>query len=546
MARRGGGEDRGADPDAVPPGLDAARPSEIPPTGWKDILVRAFKKSGKDNLSIVAKGVGFSIFTSLVPTLTAVIAIYGLVVSPDEAKRQIERVASNLPGGAQSTIQTLVENLTKTGSGALTAGLVVSIVIALYSASGAVNSLITAVALAYDEENNRSFIRKKAVAYGLTAGAIVFFIIVLALVAVLPALLGSFADRLPGGVSVLSRIVSLLLLLALFILAVGVLYRVGPDRAGAQVKWVTPGALTAAVAWVIASAGFGVYVQYGSFGSAFGTFSVFIVLLFWLYLTAYIIGLGAEINAAAEMQTARDTTTGDPRPIGQRGSVVADALPAGVTGPRANRIVAEISRSTGRDDERAPERGAATPPGGSADGGSAAAGAPAGDGPAGQADTGSGRVSDAGHHGRRGARMSDSQPAGGTPATAASTASTGELVKMLSEQVSTLVRSEVQLAQTEVKEKGKKLGVGAGLFGGAGFIVLYALNAAFATAIIVLHLFLPLWLSALIVTAALFLVGAILALLGRREVKQGSMPVPRQAIESTKKDVAAVREAAHR
>ena len=140
--------------------------------------------------------------------------------------------------------------------------------------------------------------------------------------------------------------------------------------------------------------------------------------------------------------------------------------------------------------------------------------------------------------------MSDSAREGAGPP--AGEASTGELVKRLSEQVSTLVRSEVQLAQTEVKEKGKKLGVGAGLFGGAGFIVLYALNALFATLIIVLHLWLSLWLSALIVTVFLFLVGAVLALIGRREVKQGKPPVPTEAIASTRKDVAAIKEAAHR
>jgi len=128
----------------------------------------------------------------------------------------------------------------------------------------------------------------------------------------------------------------------------------------------------------------------------------------------------------------------------------------------------------------------------------------------------------------------------------AAAASTGDLVKALSEQMSTLVRSEIQLAQVEVKEKGKKLGLGAGLFGGAGAIALYAVNALIATVIIVLDLFLPLWLAALIVTVVLFVIAAVLALVGKKEVQQAAPPVPQEAIASTKKDLATVKEAARR
>jgi len=124
--------------------------------------------------------------------------------------------------------------------------------------------------------------------------------------------------------------------------------------------------------------------------------------------------------------------------------------------------------------------------------------------------------------------------------------STGELVKTLSEQLSTLVRSEIQLAQVEMKQKGKKLGIGAGLFGGAGLLGFYGLGALIATLIIVLDLFLPLWLAALIVTLVLFAAAGVLALAGKKEVAQGTPPVPTEAIASTKKDVATVKEAARR
>ena len=334
-----------------PPGIDADKPTEVPARGWWQILKRAFKESGKDNISIIAQGVAYSAFTALVPALTAVIAIYGLVVSPARARQQVTNATDSLPAAARSTISTLVENLTKTGSGALTLGLVISILLALYSASGAVNNLITATNIAYNESNDRKFLKKKLIAYGLTVGAIVFFIVVLGIVAVLPAVLKAVSDQLPGGVGVATQFVSVLLLVVLFLVASAVLYRVGPDRAAPKLAWASPGAVFAAVVWVIASVALGLYVRYGSFGSSFGPFAGIIILLFWLYLTAYVILLGAEVNSEAELQTARDTTTGPDEPLGDRGAEKADRVPDGT--PAAT---AQAASERGLSEDRAGRR----------------------------------------------------------------------------------------------------------------------------------------------------------------------------------------------
>lgn len=334
-----------------PPGIDADKPSEVPAKGWFQILKRAFKESGKDNVSIIAQGVAYSAFTALVPTLTAVIAIYGLVVSRAQARQQVLNATDSLPASAQQTITTLIDKITSTSSGALTAGLVVSVLLALYSASGAVNALITAVNIAYDETNDRKFLKKKLIAYGLTAGAIVFFIIVLGLVAVLPAVLKSVSGQLPGGVGALTQVVSVLLLVVLFLVACAVLYRVGPDRAAPELVWASPGAGFAAVVWVIASVALGLYVRFGSFGSSFGPFAGIIILLFWLYLTAYVILLGAEVNSEAELQTARDTTTGPDRALGDRDAQKADRVPEGTSRARAAAVAGE-----GMSEDRAQQR----------------------------------------------------------------------------------------------------------------------------------------------------------------------------------------------
>lgn len=332
-----------------PPGIDAGKPTEVPARGWVQILKRAFQESGEDNVSIIAKGVAYSAFTALVPALTAIIAIYGLVVSPARARQQVLNATGSLPAAARSTISTLVDSLTKTGSGALTAGLVVSILLAVYSASGAVNSLITAVNIAYDETNDRPFLKKKLIAYGLTVGAIVFLIIVLGIVAVLPTVLKVVSDRLPGGVGAATQIGSVVLLVLLFLIASAVLYRVGPDRAAPRLVWASPGAIFAAVVWVIASVGLGLYVRYGHFGTSFGPFAGIVILLFWLYLTAYIVLFGAEVNSEAELQTARDTTTGPDRPLGERDAQKADRVPDG-TPPGT--VEAVSTRSRGEESAR--------------------------------------------------------------------------------------------------------------------------------------------------------------------------------------------------
>ena len=118
-----------------------------------------------------------------------------------------------------------------------------------------------------------------------------------------------------------------------------------------------------------------------------------------------------------------------------------------------------------------------------------------------------------------------------------SQASVAELVKQLSEQTSRLARQEVELAKAELAEKGKRAGIGAGMFGGAGAVGFYALGALIATAILGLATALAAWLSALIVTVVLGAVAGILALQGRAKVAQATPPVPEQASESVKEDV---------
>jgi MFS family permease len=127
-----------------------------------------------------------------------------------------------------------------------------------------------------------------------------------------------------------------------------------------------------------------------------------------------------------------------------------------------------------------------------------------------------------------------------------STASTGELVRRLSAQLSELVRRELDLARTELASKGKRAGAGAGLAGAGGVLALFGVGALIAAAIAGLATVMPVWLSALIVAAVLLLVAGVLALVGRGRLRQAAPPVPEQAVRGAQDDVAAVKNAVHR
>jgi membrane protein len=316
----------GAPSEQALPGVHATKPTEIPWRGWRQILKRAWAENKADNMPIIAAGVAFWGFLAIFPALIALISIYGLVASPATVTTQVEQFSKSLPSSAATLISDQLKSITSHSGGALTVGLVISILAALWSASGGVNNLITAVNLAYDEVETRSVVKRRLLSLALTLGAIVFVLLSLGLVAVLPVVIG----KLPLGVvgTVLAQVAQWVLLLALMVGSLAVLYRVAPDRDAPKFRWVSLGSIIATVAWVVVSVLFTLYVNnFGSYDKTYGTIAGVIVLMLWLYLTCYLILLGAEINAEAEHQTARDTTEGAPVPMGRRDAEVADTLP---------------------------------------------------------------------------------------------------------------------------------------------------------------------------------------------------------------------------
>jgi membrane protein len=329
VAAAEGGEPANATDAAVGsperPGDQAAVPTQIPPKGWWQVTRRAFKESSADNVGILAGGIAYAAFLALFPALIAGISLFGLVADPATIAQQAEGVLAALPETAQPLIRDQIVALTQTPSGALSFSLVVSILLALWSASAGTSSLMTGINIAYDEQESRNFFKLRGTALLLTLGAIIFVLLTLALVAVVPALLNALA--LGTFINVIVQIVRWALLVALVVVALAVVYRMAPDRDAPQFKWTSIGAVIAAALWVLASLGFSLYVNnFGSYNKTYGALAGVVVLLLWLYLTSYIILLGAEINAESEKQTRKDTTTGPAVPVGERRAEAADTV----------------------------------------------------------------------------------------------------------------------------------------------------------------------------------------------------------------------------
>jgi membrane protein len=306
------------------PGGEADKPTEIPPKGWFQVVKRGFAEAKADQVPLLAAGVAFYAFLAIFPSLIATVLIYGLVVEPRQIAEQISELTAGLPEEASLIItdQVTLASSRETGAGI---GAVLAILLALWAASGGMSNLMTAISTAYDEEEKRSFIKKRALALAMTVGAIVFLIVMLSLVAVFPAI----ADLIDNGVvRFLLQVARWVLIAALVSAALAVLYRVAPDRDGPKMRWVSVGAGAATVLWLLASLGFSIYVaNFGNYAKTYGAIAGIVVMLFWLWITSYAILLGAEINAESEQQTVRDTTKGREAPLGERDAVKADSLP---------------------------------------------------------------------------------------------------------------------------------------------------------------------------------------------------------------------------
>ncbi|MFC7398378.1 YihY/virulence factor BrkB family protein [Chelatococcus sp. GCM10030263] len=308
-------------------GRHATTPSEIPARGWKDIGLRVYRNISTHRVLAIAAGVTFYSILAIFPAIAALVSLYGLFADAGTIGAQLDQVAGVLPSGAIDVLREQMTRVASQGGGTLGLTFAIGLLAALWSSNAGMKALFDALNVVYGEEEKRGFFKLNAVSLAFTTGAILFLLVAMAAVVVLPVALNFVG--LGGASDLLIRLVRWPLLLVAIILALAVLYRYGPSRDLPRWRWTTWGSAFAAVAWVIASILFSWYAaNFGSYNETYGSLGAVIGFMIWIWISAIVILVGAELDAEMEHQTARDTTVGQPRPLGRRGAAVADTVGA--------------------------------------------------------------------------------------------------------------------------------------------------------------------------------------------------------------------------
>ncbi|MEX2576137.1 MAG: YihY/virulence factor BrkB family protein, partial [Halofilum sp. (in: g-proteobacteria)] len=277
-------------------GRESRQPTQIPARGWTDVFTRVIRQQGEDNLSIVAAGVAFYALLALLPALTAAISVYALVADPAQVQQQVQGLAQLMPDQAQRLVSNELGRIASSSGGAIGVGLIGGLLVAFWSASKGTKSLLTALNIAYNEHEDRGFLRFNAIGLGLTVVLVLGAVLAIGLVVALPIALTALG--LGGWAGMAVSLARWVILGVGVIAALAVLYRFGPSRQPAEWSWVTPGSIAATVLWLVASILFSIYVaNFGNYNATYGTLGAVILLLLWFQISAYIVLLGAEINS---------------------------------------------------------------------------------------------------------------------------------------------------------------------------------------------------------------------------------------------------------
>jgi membrane protein len=314
-------------------GHQADRPRQIPAKGWKQILIRVKDKIPQNHIPIISAGIAFYLFLALFPALAALLSIYGLVMDPQQVQEQISQLSGILPEQGQ---QLLSENPSEccwsVRSGPWMGCGIKYFIKSLERQSGH-KSFIEGVNIAYEEENRRSFIKETAISLLFTLAAIVLFIICITIIVAFPAFMGTLG--LPEVLITVIDWVRWLILGLMVVFAIAAIYKFAPVRNNPRFNWVSWGAVIATLLWLVASWAFSFYVRkFGDFDETYGAVAAVIIMMLWLFLTSFLILIGAEINSEMEHQTSKDTTVGEPEPLGSRDAYHADRVAGGKKGRR--------------------------------------------------------------------------------------------------------------------------------------------------------------------------------------------------------------------
>jgi membrane protein len=296
----------------------------MPATAWKDILARTYKRTWDDNVGLVAAGVAFYSFFALLSLLGLVVLSYGFVADPRSVIEDMRSLTAVLPSDVALLIGQQLMTSVQSSEGTKGLGILVAVGVAVYGGANGAAAVLTAMNIAYEEKEKRSLWRFYLIAFFMTVTALLLALFALASAAAVAFLQSLVLQASPALVAA-GRILGYVALTLVAAAIAATLYRFGPSREDARWKWITPGSLVAAASWLLLTLAFSAYVSnFTDYEASYGSLGAVVALLTWLYLSAYAFVFGAELNSEIEHQTARDSTTGSPEPMGQRGAWAAD------------------------------------------------------------------------------------------------------------------------------------------------------------------------------------------------------------------------------
>lgn len=325
---------------------DADSPWKYTAKDWWAVTKRVFWAAQYDNVGVIAAGVAFFSLLAVFPLISAALSTFSYFADPSDVDGITRTVAALMPGEAYKILENQVETVLSADVEAVSFGIVISLGFALFSAGAGIRAMMRAMNVAYEEVESRNPLVFFTFGFLMTIGSLVFVWLSLFVIIGVPAAL-TYAN-LDGTAEIATRFLPWILLVTVFSFACGVMYRFGPSRRPARKRWIYPGIAFALFSWMAISVGFSKFVQaFGRYNETFGGLASVIILLIWLWLTAMVIIIGAEINSELERQTIADTTRGPARPLGKRGAVMADFVAKFTTRKKA---MGEVVDPTGPEE----------------------------------------------------------------------------------------------------------------------------------------------------------------------------------------------------
>ena len=304
----------------------ADKPSEIPAKGWKDIVWRVYDGIQNDRILLVAAGVTFYALLALFPAIAAIVSLYGLFADASTINEHLKLISGFLPEGALTVIGDQVTRITSHGNATLGVTFVGTLLLSLWGANAGTKAIFDALNIIYKEHEKRSFLELTFKSLLFTIAGLVLVLVAIAGVVAVPLALKLLGIPKESGIAILT-LLRWPLLYVVILFALACLYRYGPSRAHPRWRWVTWGSAIAAAIWIAGSLLLSWYVaNFGTYNATYGSLGAVIGFMIWMWLSTIIILVGAEINAEIEHQTAKDTTSGQGKPMGARGATMADEI----------------------------------------------------------------------------------------------------------------------------------------------------------------------------------------------------------------------------